>query len=420
MDQVAAIHRVPSGRRVAARPRRWTRLSWIGAAAMIEVIAIVVVRSDVVDHAVELSLVSLCVAIAARLDETGRAVHALGLRIRSRHIHQLGYHLGELHRAMAVIAVVWFAVALASAAGRGDAIACMIGTAVLTWLMLIAWTARDAVRHDRHNRFEAIHRYGGWSALALVAISVGRAAWRSTPPTASLADVVISPTVVLVIVAVTLVIVPWIGIRRAEAHFVAVTDDVVVVTLPGRRSHGEFVRVSRGDGEWHAFAVSTTGNERDDQYSLVIRRAGDWTDRLARDVLDGRAPAWLRVRRTRGYGFMYHAQAYRRILVVATGAGIGPVPPYLLDPLPVDVHCLWIGRDHHRAMGRDLVVRVEASRRVTLIDTSTGRPDIGRCVAQRTLDMDAVFVVSNAAVRDEVARCCARLGVPWYGPTFDS
>ncbi len=45
----------------------------------------------------------------------------------------------------------------------------------------------------------------------------------------------------------------------------------------------------------------------------------------------------------RGYGFMYHAQAYWRVLMVATGAGIGPVLPYLLGRPPVQVECLWIG-----------------------------------------------------------------------------
>lgn len=34
--------------------------------------------------------------------------------------------------------------------------------------------------------------------------------------------------------------------------------------------------------------------------------------------------------------------------------------------------------------------------------------------------IDAVFVVSNDVVRDTVARACGALGVPWYGPTFDS
>jgi ferredoxin-NADP reductase len=100
---------------------------------------------------------------------------------------------------------------------------------------------------------------------------------------------------------------------------------------------------------------------------------GDWTERLARDVEHGRAPARLWVRRMCGYGFMYHAQAYRRVLMVATGAGIGPVLPYVAARV-ADVA-------HH---------------------------------------FDAVFVVSNDVVRDAVARACESLGVPWYGPTFDS
>ena len=42
---------------------------------------------------------------------------------------------------------------------------------------------------------------------------------------------------------------------------------------------------------------------------------------------------------------------------------------------------------------------------------------LGIAMAHR---FDAVFVVSNDVVRDNVARACESLGVPWYGPTFDS
>ena len=70
--------------------------------------------------------------------------------------------------------------------------------------------------------------------------------------------------------------------------------------------------------------MATTG---DDRACLVIRRAGDWTERLAADP-----PTHLYVRRMRGLGFMYHARTYRRALIVATGAGIGPVLPYVLQP----------------------------------------------------------------------------------------
>ena len=122
----------------------------------------------------------------------------------------------------------------------------------------------------------------------------------------------------------------------------------------------------------------------------------------------------------RGYGFMYHAQAYRQVLIVATGAGIGPVLPYLLGRSPVQVECLWIGRSHRAAVGTVLVDRILAGGSVTLIDTSRGRPDVGAYVARVAHQFDAVFVVSNDLVRDSVARACEALGVPWYGPTFDS
>jgi ferredoxin-NADP reductase len=126
----------------------------------------------------------------------------------------------------------------------------------------------------------------------------------------------------------------------------------------------------------------------------------------------------------RGYGFMHHAQTYERVLFVATGAGIGPVLPYLvynLVDLPsMDYECLWIGRDHRNTIGDELVSRVLQSGRVTLIDSSSGRPDVGKCVAAIADRFDAVFIVSNQNVRDEVAVVCQRLNVPWYGPTFDS
>ena len=117
-----------------------------------------------------------------------------------------------------------------------------------------------------------------------------------------------------------------------------------------------------------------------------------------------------RVRETWGEG--------ERPLVVATGAGIGPVLPYLLDGTALE--CLWIGRDHRGAMGGDLVARVLAGGNVTLIDSSGGRPDIGAHAAARARRFEAVFVVANAGVRDDVARACRSLGVPCYGPTFDS
>jgi hypothetical protein len=295
-----------------------------------------------------------------------------------------------------------------------------VSVGVLAILAVMARTARDRVRGGRHNRFESVHRLGGWTVLGILAVLVPAEAAQSLPPGSGLTGLLRQPSVLLLVTLVMLVAHPWLGLRRLPAEFLAVTSEVVVVALPGRRVLGEFVRVSREGREWHSFAVATTGSEGASQYCLVIRRAGDWTERLAADVERGHPPARLWVRRMRGYGFMYHAQAYRRVLMVATGAGIGPVLPYLLGRPPGQFECMWIGRCHRAAMGTDLVDRVLADGSVTLIDTSRGRPDVGARVAAVARRFEAVFVVSKEVVRDSVAQACGALDVPWYGPTFDS
>ena len=359
------------------------------------------------------------VAVAARHDRIVRGVFVLGRLVPSYTLHQLTYHLGQLHRAMAIAGMAWLAVAAALAVPSSPA----AGTAsagVLAIGVVMARTAWDRMRQSRHNRFEWVHRLGGWAALGILVAVVPVEAARSLPPGSSLAGLLRQPSVLLLAALVVLVAHPWLGVRRRPAVFLAVTGEVVVVALPGRRSLGEFVRISREGREWHSFAVATTGSAGAGRYCLVIRRAGDWTERLASDVEHGHPPARLWVRRMRGYGFMYHVQAYRRVLMVATGAGIGPVLPYLLGRSPAQLDCLWIGRRHRAAMGTDLVDRVLAGGSVTLIDSSQGRPDVGACVAKMAHLFDAVFAVSNDVVRDSVARVCEARRVPWYGPTFDS
>jgi len=407
--------------RDAGRARRQARAVWFGVAAIFNIglVAWSAGRSEFGSQAAECSLGAFLIAVAARHDGIVRGVFVLGRLFPSYRLHQLTYHLGQLHRAMAIAGVAWLAVAAALAVPSSPVVG-VASAGVLAILVVMAYTARDRVRLSRHNRFESVHRLGGWAALGILAVIVPVEAARSLPPGSSLAGLLRQPSVLLLAMLVVLVAHPWLGVRRLPAEFLAVTGEVVVVALPGRPLPGEFVRVSREGREWHSFAVATTGSEGAGRYCLVIRRSGDWTERLASDVERGHPPAWLWVRRMHGYGFMYHAQAYRRVLMVATGAGIGPVLPYLLGRSPVRFECLWIGRCHRAAMGTDLVDRVLAGGSVTLIDTSRGRPDVGAYVAGVAHRFDAVFVVSNDVVRDSVARACEALGVPWYGPTFDS
>jgi hypothetical protein len=192
-------------------------------------------------RAVEWSLAAFCIAVAARHDGIVRGAFVLGRLIRSYRLHQLTYHLGQLHRAMAIAGMAWLAAAAAVAVPSSRA-AGMASAGVLAILVVMArTTARDRVRQSRHNRFESVHRLGGGAALGILAVIVPIQAARSLPPGSSLAGLLRAPSVLLVAALVMLVAHPWLGVRRLPAEFLAVTGEVVVVALPGRRVLGEFV-----------------------------------------------------------------------------------------------------------------------------------------------------------------------------------
>lgn len=366
-------------------------------------------------RATEASLAAVLIAVLARHDGL---ISAVGRRIGARpayRAHQLLNHLGQLHRAMALAAIGWLALATSQQPVRPTVAGILIG--LVAALLVMAWSARDAVRPTRHERFELIHRFVGWSALmVLIALVAHRFAVAAA--TGRLGEAV--PSVLLLAGVVGVVAQPWLSVRRLPVEVLDVTPGLVILALPGRRRVGDFVRVSIEGREWHAFAVSSCGREGSDRFCLVIRRAGDWTERLGRSCDEGRPPTSLLIRTMRGYGFMGNARAYREVLVIATGAGIGPVLLYLLDRPQPGLRCLWVARDHRSSIGADLVDRVLAGGQTTLIDSTIARPDLGRLVAAAAPRTGAVFVVGNPGVRDRVAAACADLGMRWYGPTFDS
>ena len=86
----------------------------------------------------------------------------------------------------------------------------------------------------------------GGPRLAILVTLVLRQFATSLPPGAGLADVVDAPIgrllpVSLLLTLVALVVHPWLGVKRLSCEVLGVTDDVVVLALPGERSLGEYV-----------------------------------------------------------------------------------------------------------------------------------------------------------------------------------
>ena len=400
---------------------REARAAWLTVTAVVNAGLLVwaVRRGEVGGRAVEWSLAAFCIAVAARHDGIVRGAFVLGRLVRSYRLHQLTYHLGQLHRAMAIAGMAWLAVAVALAV-PSNPVARMASGAVLAIGVVMARTARDRVRQSRHNRFESVHRLGGWTALGILVIIIPVAAARSLPPGSGPAGLLRQPSVLLLAVLVMLVAHPWLGVRRRSAEFLAVTSEVVVVALPGRHSLGEFVRVSRDGHEWHSFAVATTGDEGAGPV-LPRHTARRGLDRAARQGRRERArprpavgaqDARLRLHVPRA-GLPPGAHGgdrggNRAGAAVPAGQPAGAVRVPVDRPEPP--------RGHGHRPGRP-----GAGRRVGHAHRHVRRAARRRGVRRR----------GGAAVRcrvrrqqrrgaGRVARACESLGVPWYGPTFDS
>jgi hypothetical protein len=217
-----AAERSPAAPRAAARPapdagppRRQARAVWFAAAAALNggLLAWPVGRGAAGSRAVDWSLAAFCIAVAARHDGIVRGVFVLGRLVPSYRLHQLAYHMGQLHRAMAMAGIAWLAVATVLTA-RSSSVAGMASAGVLAILAAVAWTARDRVRQTQHNRFELVHRFGGWAALGILAVIVPVQAAASLPPGSSVAGLLGQPTVLLLATLVILVAHPWLGVRR--------------------------------------------------------------------------------------------------------------------------------------------------------------------------------------------------------------
>jgi NAD(P)H-flavin reductase len=199
---------------------------------------------------------------------------------------------------------------------------------------------------------------------------------------------------------------------------------LTIITFPGAlHPYGSTTRISINGREWHPFAIALT-DPRNDQHSIVVAAAGDWTKRLAEGCQADKLPAQLWVRSIKGLGFMYSIHAYRMVLIVCTGAGIAPALPYIKNPLSIThVHLLWIAKQHEHTYGEKIWNLVQqTSPNFTLHDTSiSGRPNENLVEEYFwKTQSEAVFVVANEKFTNDIVNALWRRGISCFGALFDS
>jgi hypothetical protein len=151
---------------------------------------------------------------------------------------------------------------------------------------------------------------------------------------------------------------------------------------------------------------------------MLISRAGDFTDELV-----NAPPSAVYVRRVSYPGLPCCVSLYRRSIIIASGAGMAPYVS-ILSGQPRGRHRLiWIGRSFRECFGDEFCDTIFRWPDLLLVDTAnTGRPDLVSLAVDnyRSFQAGAVFIGSNPRGTSQILSGCHALGIPAFGPSWDS
>jgi hypothetical protein len=370
-----------------------------------------------------LIVVNLAIAVLIRQQHVLNRIFALagrgsrGWPLRVRWAVSKVNHIGGLHVGAALAGTVWLcvftvvaAVAYAGQAAPVDLTTVVLAASLVTLALVVVLGALPAVRTRKHNLFELTHRFGGWTSVGLfwaLTLHLAHGDW--------------SAWQIKVLGLITISIVwPWLTLRRVPVTVDRPSSHAAIVHLDYgvTPAHVAGVGISRSPlREWHAFATVTTPGRSG--YRLLVSRAGDWT---ARFIDDPPSHLWVRGVPTRAPMAAIEVM-YRRVVYVVTGSGIGPALGQILTSR-VPARLVWSTRNPRATYGDALVDEVLAAHPDALIwdTTARGKPDLLRLAHQVSQDFaaEAVLVVSNKTGTWNVVHGLERLGVPAFGPIWDS
>ena len=151
---------------------------------------------------------------------------------------------------------------------------------------------------------------------------------------------------------------------------------------------------------------------------ILVSRAGDWTAKLIRSP-----PTKLWVRGIPTMGVLHIAPIFKKVVLVATGSGIGPVLS-LLTKVKIDCRILWSTPNPEATYSSSVIDNVcQADPAAIIINTSvSGRPDL----VNQSYELysksgaEAIFIISNPRVTRTVVYGLESRGVPIFAPIFDS
>ncbi|KAJ7675823.1 nonribosomal peptide synthetase 12 [Mycena polygramma] len=336
------------------------------------------------------------------------------------------YHIGGLHSGCATSGVVWLFLLCGQAtkeAVQGGAVHASVATVAISYSILllllgIVIFAHPSLRSKHHDHFERIHRFFGWTAIILVWSQVVTLTndYRGEK---TLAYALVHSAPFWMLLAMTAsIILPWLRLRQVPVRSEVLSKHAVRLYFDYTTTKpGSFVRLAVHPlKDWHGFATITAPNEKG--FSLVVSKAGDWTNSRITE-----APSTIWVRGAPCFGVLRIAPLFHRIVLVATGSGIGPCASCILDKR-VPIRLLWTSPNVRETFGDKLVDEIlGASPDAVVYDTRKhGKPDMVKLTLRLVSEFnaEAVCVISNQKLTQKIVYGMMSRGIPAFGAIWDS
>ncbi|KAI6084250.1 hypothetical protein F4821DRAFT_177651 [Hypoxylon rubiginosum] len=357
--------------------------------------------------------------------------HSWPLSIRKRLAKV--FHYGGCHSGAGTAAVVWYILytILATKEYIDEPVSDQLVNTITSWVlvsmfMIILTSAHPDLRRKFHDYFEAFHRFAGWTALCTFWIhNIFSARVTARQWNTSLGNVlIVSPNFWFICASTLCTFASWSRLRHRVVYPEKLSDHATRLHFK-YRGMAPFYGLKISDKpltEWHAFATIPDIDPESGKingFSIVVSNAGDWTKKQI--MKDNERKLW--VRGAPLHGLLYTSRLFQRIVVVATGSGIGPCLSLLFaDVTPRRV--FWSTREPIGTYGPGVVAEVRrADPNAVIWNThERGYPDIVREVYQlvHESNAEAVFIISNPKVTEKVVYGMTTRGIPAYGAIFDS
>ncbi|KAL6866871.1 non-ribosomal peptide synthetase [Trichoderma novae-zelandiae] len=395
-------------------------VEWLATITAANLVTGVLIRQDAVINA----LYTLCCSVPTSFP--------FWIRRRCAKI----YHLGGVHSGAGVCATAWLLASTIQATvarfeTHGRPSGASLANLVVSWLLCalcfgILASALPIIRKAKHNMFEKMHRFMGWTVLALFWAKTVVSVYDSTPAGEDLGLALVkTPAFWMLGVATCSVASSWIFLRKVKVNAEPLSDHAIRLhfdyTIP---VNGSFTRLShRPLLEWHSFATIPTPQPDVENgiapgYSLVVSNAGDWTKSCIQNP-----PTSIWVRGLPACGVMRIATLFNRVVVIATGSGIGPMLGHIGQP-SCPTRLIWSAASPEKTFGKRIMDTIKGTIPGAVIhDTRTqGRPDLVRMGYNMARDFgaEAVIIIANEKITKKVVYGLETRGIPAYGAIWDS